>query len=116
MNLMAKRKTNTAGLSVDLTRLVQLSVSLTPAEEEVFFRMLAMSTGEETDVDYKELVSIEQKFNAASKPNGIKSKETVETIVARMQHLTDDERIDVMSEFCRSCGGTNPRCHCWNDE
>ncbi|MBK8184840.1 MAG: hypothetical protein IPK63_18935 [Candidatus Competibacteraceae bacterium] len=41
---------------------------------------------------------------------------TVETIVALMQRMTDEERMDVMSEFCRHCGDTNPCCQCWNDE
>lgn len=49
--------------------IVRLSVSLTTTEAEVFFRMLAMSTGEQTDEDFEALTTIEQKFNEARKPN-----------------------------------------------
>jgi len=45
-----------------------------------------------------------------------KIKATVETLITLMQLMTDDERMDVMGEFCRHCGDINPRCQCWNDE
>ena len=33
-----------------------------------------------------------------------------------MKLLTDDERIDVIFKFCRSCGCDDPHCQCWNDD
>lgn len=34
--------------------------------------------------------------------------------------LTGEERVEIMSRFCRSCGRVQPRegrgCQCWNDE
>jgi len=45
-----------------------------------------------------------------------KIKATVETLVELMKRMTDEERMDVMGEFCRHCGDTDPRCQCWNDE
>lgn len=32
------------------------------------------------------------------------------------KELTDEERLDVMSGYCKSCGSENPGCQCWNDE
>lgn len=32
------------------------------------------------------------------------------------KNLTDEERVEIMSDYCRSCGSDNPRCQCWNDE
>ena len=32
------------------------------------------------------------------------------------KELSDDERMEVMREYCRHCGSDNPRCQCWNDE
>jgi hypothetical protein len=49
--------------------LVRLSVSLTKSESNVFFTMLAMSTTEQTDIDFATLMSIEQKFCKARKTN-----------------------------------------------
>ena len=31
-------------------------------------------------------------------------------------YLTDDERLEVMSDYCESCGCNDPRCQCWNYE
>lgn len=30
--------------------------------------------------------------------------------------LTDEERMSLFGDYCRSCGCDNPRCQCWNDE
>jgi len=30
--------------------------------------------------------------------------------------LTDDERMEILLDYCTSCGCDNPRCQCWNDE
>ena len=32
------------------------------------------------------------------------------------KELTDEERLEVMNRYCKSCGSDNPRCQCWNDE
>ncbi len=59
-------------------------------------------------------------FIAESEQGGMegayKIKETVEILVELMQRMTDEERMDVMSEFCHHCGCTDPSCNCWNDE
>lgn len=43
-------------------------------------------------------------------------KSTVETIVSLMRRMTEEERMEVIEEFCRYCGDLNPKCQCWNDE
>lgn len=40
----------------------------------------------------------------------------VEAIVERMEQLTDDERAEIISHFCKYCGDIDPQCQCWNDE
>lgn len=30
--------------------------------------------------------------------------------------LTDEERLDLFSDYCRNCGKADPSCQCWNDE
>jgi len=50
--------------------LVRLSaVTLTKAQAEVFFNMLAMNATEPSDVDYKEQLALHDKFTKARKPN-----------------------------------------------
>lgn len=42
----------------------------------------------------------------------------VKEIVAAMMKLTDEQRKDIMINFCKYCGciqGDRP-CQCWNDE
>lgn len=36
--------------------------------------------------------------------------------VEAMKQLLDDERMEVMAQFCKFCGSDNPSCSCWNDE
>lgn len=36
-------------------------------------------------------------------------------IVAAMMRLTDAQRLDVFSTFCKHCGSVNPRCYCMAD-
>ena len=31
-------------------------------------------------------------------------------------NMTDDQRMEVFSNYCRHCGSDNPACQCWNDE
>lgn len=35
---------------------------------------------------------------------------------AAMDLLTDYQRLEIMSNYCRGCGSTDPRCQCWNDD
>ena len=42
--------------------------------------------------------------------------ERIARVVAEMLKLDDEERMEVMGEFCKFCGDTDPRCQCWNDE
>ncbi len=37
-------------------------------------------------------------------------------IIAAIQAMTPDQRMDVLHGFCRHCGSDNPQCQCWNDE
>jgi hypothetical protein len=39
-----------------------------------------------------------------------------EKILELLNQLTDEERLDIFSEYCRTCGSKDPRCQCWNDE
>ena len=29
---------------------------------------------------------------------------------------SDDDRLDVLREFCRACGSVDAGCQCWNDD
>lgn len=40
----------------------------------------------------------------------------VDAVVACMKRLTDDERAEIISHFCKHCGDLDPQCQCWNDE
>ena len=37
-------------------------------------------------------------------------------VVALMRVMKPAARLEIMNQFCKHCGGDNPRCHCWNDE
>jgi hypothetical protein len=39
-----------------------------------------------------------------------------ERILELLNRLTDEERLDIFTEYCRACGGKDPTCQCWNDE
>lgn len=30
--------------------------------------------------------------------------------------LTDEERLDLFTDYCKACGKADPSCQCWNDE
>lgn len=47
-------------------------------------------------------------------PNGYIAK--FEDLVAGFAALTDEQRMEVMGDFCSHCGTANPGCQCWNDE
>jgi len=40
----------------------------------------------------------------------------LELIKLSLNSLSDDERMDMFSEYCKYCGENNPNCQCWNDE
>lgn len=40
----------------------------------------------------------------------------VNAINSLLQLLTDDERLDVFSNYCRNCGTTNLPCSCSRDD
>jgi len=42
--------------------------------------------------------------------------ENTTTLIQDMSALTDEQRMEVIGNFCRYCGCKNPRCQCWNDE
>ena len=37
-------------------------------------------------------------------------------ILAYLNALTDDERMEIISRFCHHCGSKDTSCQCWNDE
>lgn len=44
------------------------------------------------------------------------SQVMIESAVILMNTLSDDERLEVMSRFCKFCGCDNPDCNCMRDE
>ena len=36
--------------------------------------------------------------------------------VAILKSMTDEERMEIFSNFCKYCGSDNPKCQCWKDE
>lgn len=32
-----------------------------------------------------------------------------------LDELTDEERTQLFSHYCRDCGSKDPKCQCWND-
>jgi hypothetical protein len=43
-------------------------------------------------------------------------KQLIVIIKGLLDSLTDTEREDLFSEYCKWCGCKDPRCQCWNDE
>jgi hypothetical protein len=43
-------------------------------------------------------------------------KYSLEDIEKSLDALTNDERYDIFSKYCRSCGLKDTSCQCWNDE
>jgi len=70
-------------------------------EQGYFFSYLPMSFADES---------------YPSHPTAHSEQLTSETIVTAMQTWTDEQRMDVLREFCRHCGDKDPYCQCWNDE
>lgn len=33
-----------------------------------------------------------------------------------IKNLSDEQRMEIFSDYCRHCGSTDPKCQCWNDE
>lgn len=44
------------------------------------------------------------------------SAKNKEAIISEMKKMTDDERLDIITEFCKYCGYLDNSCQCWNDE
>ena len=40
----------------------------------------------------------------------------VRNIVDDLLALSEDDRLEVFSNFCHHCGRNDPRCQCWNDD
>lgn len=59
---------------------------------------------------------IDDKINAVAElgPSRI-TIYSIRDIIAVMEKLTPEGRLDVMREFCVHCGGDDPRCRCWDD-
>lgn len=39
-----------------------------------------------------------------------------EEAVKLLKEMTDDERLDLFTEFCRHCGAVDPECTCMRDD
>jgi hypothetical protein len=44
------------------------------------------------------------------------SDSNIKRIVDDLKVLSDDDRLEVFSYFCKYCGCDNPACRCWDDE
>lgn len=55
-----------------------------------------------TGIDFKDLIA-----NYESNKTKIKSG---------LDQLTDEERYEIISEYCLACGSKDKNCQCWNDE
>ena len=42
------------------------------------------------------------------------TSDTIADLIAKLSDLTEEQRLDVISEFCSCCGGDRS-CNCWND-
>lgn len=40
----------------------------------------------------------------------------VQLVIDLMMQLTEERRLEVIAEFCQSCGIDDPRCQCENDD
>jgi hypothetical protein len=38
------------------------------------------------------------------------------TALDAMKQLDDEDRLEIMGQFCKFCGSDNPNCQCWNEE
>lgn len=56
-------------------------------------------------------------FQIAEKENPLAGEiGTPISAIQEMARLTDEERVEVLSQFCNHCGSKDPRCQCSNDE
>ena len=46
----------------------------------------------------------------------ITRQDTINLVKEKLKYLSDEERLDIFSDYCQSCGCNNPQCQCWNDE
>lgn len=46
----------------------------------------------------------------------IVSLEGVELAEAKLDQLTDDQRVELFAKYCRYCGDKDPRCYCHRDD
>ena len=47
---------------------------------------------------------------------GVGAEALVRNIVDDLLALSEDDRLEVFSNFCHHCGRNDPRCQCWNDD
>jgi hypothetical protein len=44
------------------------------------------------------------------------SEKRIAEAITLLKVMTDDERLECFSAFCKFCGSDDPDCVCWNDE
>jgi hypothetical protein len=40
----------------------------------------------------------------------------INELIDILNQLTDDERVELISNYCTHCGSVDPFCQCWDDE
>lgn len=48
--------------------------------------------------------------------NNMRNKDEIEKIKEIIDEWSDEERIELFSNYCHYCGSLDPRCHCSNEE
>jgi len=43
-------------------------------------------------------------------------KEEIQFLAHKMRLLSEEQRRELFSMFCKECGSDDPKCQCWNDD
>lgn len=46
----------------------------------------------------------------------VRRSAVVDLVRKLWSELTDEQRLDIITDTCRGCGTLDPKCQCWNDE
>ncbi len=46
----------------------------------------------------------------------LKEIESGDYVKKLLDEMSDDERFEIMDNYCRHCGSKDPSCQCWNDD
>jgi len=45
----------------------------------------------------------------------VQEQTTIQKVKYLLSELTDEQRFEILNEYCAVCGTQNSNCHCWND-